>query len=467
LNIERWLLGARSQTVAIQQSISTGAGLRTRSGPPTRSGLSSRDREGAVSTVCALIFSLLFVASAFSQTVPGPDKITLDQAIELALERNHGLLAARTSILQNQAQEITANLRPNPTLFIDWEYLPLYHPEGGIANYLHDSTEGDVGMSYLFERGQKRQHRLQAAKDATAVTRSAITDNERTLVFQVAQLYVGVQLAQSTLDLARQDLKSFQTTVDISEHQFKVGAISENDYLKMKLQLVQFQTDLEQAEVTKAQSLASLRQLLGFESVASEYDVAEALEYRPAVVKLEELQTRALENRPDLRAAVLGTTAAKSQYELAKANGKQDVTGSTNYSHVNALSAVTFSVSMPLPVFDRNQGNIAQARAAITQAQEQQKSAGGQVLTDVKVAYEGLLSSDRIVQIYLSGARDSAKRSRDISEYAYRRGSIPMLDFLDAERNYRATELAYRQALAAYVTAIEQLRQAVGTRSMP
>src|SRR5580658_2192123 len=118
----------------------------------------------------------------------GPVKITLDEAIQLALKHNHTLQAARTTIQQNQAQEITANLRPNPTLFTDWEYLPLpgVHPDAGLASYLHDSTEGDIGMSYLIERGKKRQHRLQAAKDATSVTRSQVVDNERTLTFQVA-----------------------------------------------------------------------------------------------------------------------------------------------------------------------------------------------------------------------------------------------------------------------------------------
>lgn len=413
-----------------------------------------------------LAASSLLAALAFGQAPAGPAKITLDQAIQLAIEHNHSLAAARTTIMQNQALEVQANVRPNPTLFTDWEYLPLVPAPGGLASYLHDSTEGDIGLSYLFERGQKRQHRLQAAQDTTTVSRSTVKDNERTLGFQVAQLYVNAQLADSTLDLARQDLKSFQTTVDISEHQYKVGALAENDFLQIKLQLVQFQQDVEQAELSKAQALSDLRQLLGYESVPSEYDIADALEYRPVSMKLEELQTRALENRPDLRAAQQGVAAAKSQYELAKSNGKQDVTLSGNYSHVNGISAVTFSVSMPLPIFDRNQGNIAQTHVAITQAQEQQKFANGQVLTDVRDAYEGLQSSDRVVKIFTSGARETALKSRDISEYAYRRGAISLLDFLNAERQYRATELAYRQAVAAYVTSLEQLRQAVGSRSL-
>ena len=401
------------------------------------------------------------------QSASGPVTITLDEATQMALQHNHNLLAARTTVQQSEAQEVTANLRPNPTLFTDWEYLPLVHPNGGVLDYLHDSTEGDIGLSYLFERGKKRQHRLQAAKDATAVTRSQVADNERSLTFQVAQLFINVQLAQSTLDLARQDLKSFETSVDIGARQVKAGGISENDFLKIKLQLLQFQQDVEQALLAKSQALSDLRQLLGYESVPADYDVSGAFDYQPLTVTFEELQTRALANRPDLRAAMQGVTAASSQYELAKVNGKVDVTVGANYSHVNGLSAATFNVSVPLPIFDRNQGEIARTHFVITQAQQQQAAAKGQVMTDVRDAFEALQSSDRIARYYRSGYLEVSQKSRDISEYAYRRGAASLLDFLDAERSYRATQLAWRQAIAAYLTALEQLREAVGSRSLP
>jgi cobalt-zinc-cadmium efflux system outer membrane protein len=405
---------------------------------------------------------------AFGQAAPGPAKITLEDAIQLALRHNHTLLAERTNIQQNQAAEITANLRPNPTLFTDWEYLPLFsHPQGeSISEYLQASTEGDMGLSYLIERGHKRARRLEAAKAATAVTRAQVTDNERGVAFQVGSLFINAQLAESTLELAETDVKSFQKTVDISEIQYKRGGISENDYLKIKIQLVQFENDVEQARLNKVQALSDLRQQLGYESVPADYDVVGEFEYRPLAVTIDELQAKALQNRPDLRSAVLGVTAANSQYSLAKANGKQDPTISANYSHANGISGATWSFSIPLAIFDRNQGNIAQTRIAIRQAEEQQKAAGGQVLTDVKDAYEGLQEGARIAQLYKSSYLDVAQRSRDISEYAYRRGSLALLDFLDAERSYRATQLAYRQAVAAYLTALEQLRQAVGTRDL-
>lgn len=428
-------------------------------------------KSAAVSTPFAsslLIFCLGFGPFTFGQASRGPVRITLDQAIDMALAHNHSLLAARTAVQQNQAQEVTANLRPNPTLFVDWNYLPLYVPGGvGFSEYLHDSTQADVGLSYLFERGQKRQHRVQAAKDSTAVTRSTVNDNERTLAYQVAQLFINVQLAESTLDLAQDDLKGFQNTVNIAESQYKAGDISENDYLKIKLQLIQFQTDVQQAQLARVQALSDLRQLLGYESVPADYDVAGSFDYQPLKVTLEELQSKAIQLRPDLRAAQLGITSATSQYGLAKANGKQDVTVSANYSHVNAISAVTVSVSVPLPVFDRNQGEIARTHVAISQAEEQRRAAEGQVLTDVKDAYETFATNDRVVQIYRSGNLETSLRNRDISEYAYRRGAVSLLDFLDAERSYRATQLAYRQALASYLQSLEQLHQAVGTRSLP
>ena len=246
---------------------------------------------------------------------------------------------------------------PIPTLFADWEYLPLGSPAHqnpdvytGVStpDYLKNNTEGDIGLSYLIERGGKRQDRLQAQKDITAQTRSLVADNERGLTFQVATLFFNAQLAESTLDLAEQDLKSFQSTVDISEDQYKAGGISENDYLMIKLQLLQFESDVEQAQLARAQSLSDLRQLLGYESVSADYDVASDFEYQPVKVNLEDLQMKALQNRPDLRAAQQGVTAANSQYQLQKANGKQDVTVSGNYSHVNGINAATFLASIPL-----------------------------------------------------------------------------------------------------------------------
>jgi cobalt-zinc-cadmium efflux system outer membrane protein len=406
---------------------------------------------------------LAVVLPAEAQT-QGPVKITLDEAIQMALQHNHNILAARTTIQQSQAEEITANLRPDPTLLGDAEYLSPTHLN---TDYLNNSSEVDLGISYLFERGRKRQHRLLAAKDITAQTRSLVADNERSLSFNVASLFVGVQFAESTLELAEKDLKSFQQTVDLSELSYKAGAISEDDYLKIKLQLLQFEIDFQQALLAKAQALSDLRQLLGYESVSEDYDVAGGFDYQPLQGNVEDMQMKALQNRPDLRAAQQGVTAAKSQYGLQKAIGKRDVTGQVNYTHTGGVNTASLFGSIQLPIFDRNQGEILRASYAITQAEEQEKATNGQALTDVRDAYEGLRTNDRVVTLFRSGYLDVAQKDRDISEYAYKRGAASLLNFLDAERSYRATQLAYRQALASYLLALEQLREAVGVRNLP
>lgn len=393
--------------------------------------------------------------------------ISLDQAIDLALAQNHSLKASRTLILQNQAQEITANLRPNPTLGADTQFIPFFSPQDFSGTNLDQVQQFDIGISYLFERGRKRQHRLQAARDQTAVTRAQIADAERTLAFNVGQQFVSVLLAESTLQFATENLKGFQQTVDISQMQFKAGYIGEGDYLKIKLQLLQFQTDVSSARLAKVQALVGLRQFFGYEAVPADFDVIGDLAYQPLQVKLEDLQARALRDRPDFRAAELGITAAQSQYLLAKANSKVDVNGTYNFSHVAGETTGSIFASFELPIFNRNQGEIARTNYALTQAKEQEQSASDTVLSDVANAYEAVKSNDEVVQLYTSGYLKQAQDSRDISEYAYKRGAASLLDFLDAERSYRSTQLAYRQALASYMTALEQLKEALGTRNLP
>ncbi|HKV26147.1 MAG TPA: TolC family protein [Candidatus Acidoferrum sp.] len=412
------------------------------------------------------------VSSSAQQTSPAQQtssvtRISLEEAIRLALQHNHVLQAARSTILQNQALETTANLRPNPVLSWDAQFLPIFQPNQFSADYINNTAQFDLGIGYTFERGKKRQHRLSAARDLTAVSRSQVADNERTLTFNVAQQFISVELAQSSIDLARQDLDSFQKTVEISEQRYKAGDMSEGDFLKIKLQLLQFQTDLSSAQLSKVQAIAALRQLIGFESVPDQFDVQGQLEYQPVHATLQDLKALAMRTRPDLIAAQQSVSAARSQELLAEANGKRDLGASFNYSHTAAVNTGAVFFNIQLPIFDRNQGEIARTRSAITQSQELAQETTEQVMSDVVDAYEALRTNDQIVQLYRSGYVDAAQQSRDISAYAFQKGAASLLDFLDAERTYRANQLAYRQALASYMTALEQTRAAVGTRSLP
>lgn len=407
---------------------------------------------------------VLLAGIATAQPAP---RISLEQAIDLALAHSHTLKASRTQIQQNQSQEITASLRPNPTLSWDALFVPLFSPQNFNVSTLLNTQQFDMGVSYLYERGGKRMRRVDAAKDATTQTRYQVDDSERTLVFSVAQQFINAQLSQSVLAFARKDLESFQATAKIGEDRYKAGDISEGDLLKLKLQLLQFQTDVSSAEVAKVQALSSLRQLLGYDAVPDNYEIDGELAYQPLSVNLDDLRMHALKSRPDLLAAQQGVRAAQSQIALAKANGKVDLTTALSYSHVADQSSLSATFSIPLPVFDRNQGEIKRTRFALTQSQENAEAASDLVLTDVRNNYEAWATNQKIVQLYLSGYLKQAQDSLDISEYAYKRGAASLLDFLDAERSYRTTQLSYRQSLANYLLSIEQLKQAVGTRSLP
>ena len=439
-----------------------------------------RMRNGIASVMALLVFPICSLAQqaqpptasslpqAASPQSPSV-RISLDEAIRLALQHNHALQAARSTILQNQALETTANLRPNPSLSADYNFVPAFSPSyfNVPASQAPLPQEFDISVAYTLETAHKRQDRLAAARDVTAVSRSQVADNERQLVFNVAQQFIGVVLAQSTIDLAKKDLDSFQKTVDISEERYKAGDMSEGDYLKIKLQLLQFQTDYSSAVLSKVQAIAALRQLVGFESVPDFFDVDGQLDYQPIHAGLDDLKALAMRTRPDLLAAQQSVTSAESQFRLAKANGKPDVVPQLGYSQAAGEHTLNFAVSLNLPIFDRNQGEVARTRYVIAQSQQLAQEASEQVMSDVVDAYEALRTNDQIIQLYRSGYVDAAEKSRDISEYAYKRGAASLLDFLDAERTYRANALAYRQALASYMTALEQMRQAVGTRNLP
>jgi cobalt-zinc-cadmium efflux system outer membrane protein len=406
-------------------------------------------------------------SSQIPDTTVHPVSITIEQAIDFARRNNPSIQASRTLIQQNKAQEITANLRPNPVISWDLQYLPIFQPSlFGDATYWEDQTQYDAGIGYLFERGKKRQHRLQAARDLTAVTESQVADTERLSLATVTQQYVAALLAKSNVEFTDSALQSFRHTINLSEERLKAGAMSKADLLKIHLQGLSFETDANTAKLAYRQALNSLRQSIGFDSVPPDYTVAGELSYEPVSTSLDTLEARANGSRPDLQAAQRNVTAAQSQIALAKANGKQDLNVTFDYSHANNANLGAFYFNIPWALFNKNQGEIERTQYAFNQAQFQEKATTQAINTDVRNAYDAVRSNDDIVQLYQKGYIDQAKQSLEITQFSYEHGAASLLDFLDAERSYRSTELSYRQALANYMNALEQLRAVVGTRDL-
>jgi len=424
----------------------------------------------------SVFFALAFLAmlapvlSAQGQATPpaaGPP-LPLDEAVRLALAHNQAILAQRLSIDISKADEITAGLKPNPNLALGFAGVPVA-PSQFTATFFKDVAQYTAALSYTFERGGKRTERVLTAKDSTDVTAKGVVDAERQLRFQTIQAFVNVQLAKSTLDLTRQDLASYANTVETSQARVNAGDLAVGDFLQISLQKLQFEEDVSNAELGLLQSKAALRQLLGYDTVAEDFDVAGDLSHLKITVTLDALTQDALASRPDLQAAEATLKMATDDVDLAISNRARDINGNVNYSR-NAIgpdSVLGVGAAFDLKVHDQNQGNIAHARIAVDQAKETAAATRTQVLTDVLSAFAQYQTNDKVLTLFESGYLDQAKQSLDIATYVFQRGAGSLLDLLNAERTYRSTELSYRQALAAYVTSVFQLNFVVGRQVVP
>jgi cobalt-zinc-cadmium efflux system outer membrane protein len=393
--------------------------------------------------------------------------ISLSDAMDLAMANNPSLKAQRLNIDQGKANEITAGLRPNPIFASSNEDFPFFSPAYLSVNNLATNQEFNQNVTYLFERGGKRQKRVAVARDATQVAAQTFADQERQVRFEVAQAFIGALLAKSNLDFARQDLSDYSSVVEINQKRYEAGDISRGDFLKIELQKLQFQQDVAAAELAFEQSRIGLRQLIGFNAVPENFTLVGTLEHQKRILVLDELQKQALLNRPDYEAARTGVALAQHTVSLAYADRAVDITGETEYKRNGPVNGWGFGLAVPIPVFNRNQGEIARSEVAVRQAQHQQTAAREAVLTDVQNAYQTYRNSEQVLSLFEAGYLEQAQQSLEISRYAFQRGGASLLDLLDAERSYRSTQVAYRQALAAYMTSLEQINFAVGTRVIP
>lgn len=417
----------------------------------------------AALTACVL---LVPAAAATAQPAQGAAlpaaRVSMDDAVRLALEHNHLLRVQRLNVDISKADEVTAGLKPNPVVTSTNASFPVFSPSQLTWDNVSNNQSFVESFSYLFERGGKREKRALVAEDATSVAARMAADAERQLIFQTRQAFINVLLAQSSLDLAQEDLKNFANVVQVNRDRVRAGDLAESEFLKISLQQLQFEQDVSNAELALVLAKAALRQSVGFDGIADTFEVDGSLAYTKYAVTLDDLRRDALALRPDLLAAQGSVKLAQDTHALALSNRTRDVTGEIEYDRAGPGNGLGFGFSIDLPFHDRNQGNIAHARFGILQATEAQSGAQTAVLTDVVNAYATLQTSEKVVRLYESGYLDQAKQSLDTATFVYQRGAGTLLDLLDAERTYRTTQLAYRQALAAYMTSAQQINFVVG-----
>lgn len=417
-------------------------------------------------------FRTILLLAAAAATCPSgtayaqQQNFTWEEIRDKFLSTNPTLQAQAQSIASNRASEITAALRPNP-------------------QFQNDTTAATAGIYQEIEIGGKRRARIESARLATSISQTDLVNTRRSLLFNLRQAFVAALLANSDLEFARENLADYHKVVDLNHLMLQQGETSRANFLKVQLQMLQFQTDLDDAVLESKTAKATLRAMIGPANLPQEFGLVGMLQAVPLNRSLPELQQLALDNRPDLKSATTGRAKAFADFHVAKANRWPDPTVGVSFLHTgdeiggptwfepffpkgattNAMGMGLASISIPL--FNRNQGEVARTKSEELRAEFLIEVARNQVIQDVETAYASFESSRERVRLYEETYLSAAKESLEIQQFSYRNGAASVLDFLDAERTYRATQLAYRQQLAAYMANLAQLEAAVGVPLIP
>ncbi len=400
----------------------------------------------------AHVVTILLVTAALAQAQAPVTTLSLDDAVALALRENPTVRAKQHEYRASQAQEITAGLRPNPTASYSGDQL-------GSSSV---DPQHFWALEQPIELGGKRGRRLDAARAAIRVTAAELDDVRRQTVAQVKKAFTDTLVAEATLALAGENLRTIDEVERLQRIRAEKGDISELELTRIQVQRFAFERDATDARQAIAAARIALRAAVGPEAVASDFTLSGELGFRDAPLDAVALRRRALDARPDLRAAEAARARARADRELARANAWSDVTPRVAYERIGSASTYGVGVSVPLRIFDRNQGEIARTRAEIDRADALREAAAVQVLADVDATLSQVANQREKVLLLRDTYLPKAQRVRDTVEFAYRRGGVSLLDFLDAQRTYRETSLEHLRALGAYWAALYQLEAAVG-----
>ncbi len=412
-------------------------------------------------TICG--FMLAMVAS---QGAGAQQALTWDQVKARFESTNPALKADADNVDEMKAEEITAFLRPNPqfTIAVDGTQVV---PHNGVWTPFKGTTE-QPNFSYLHERQHKRELRLESAQEGTRITQSQHEDLDRNMVFALRTAFVGTLQAKFVLDLAKADLDYYDKIIDISRERFKAGGIAQVDLDRIELQRVQYESEIETAMVNLRTAKIQLLQMMNDRTPIDQFDVTGTFDFSDSMQSLESYRDAALAARPDLQAALQTIQQSQTNHKLAVANGSTDPTFAGWYTHnsstnnPNGPDTVGVSVSVPLRIFDKNQGEKKRTLIDIDRSQEATEATRAQVFSDVDTAFELVRSNIALLKPYKAKYNDQALKVRDTITFSYEHGNASLMDFLNAQSDYRQVQLAYAQLIGAYLTAAGQLNLAVG-----
>jgi outer membrane protein, heavy metal efflux system len=394
--------------------------------------------------------------------------LTWEQVKAKFEQTNPALRADADNVDEMRAEEITAFLRPNPQLSLTVDGTQIA-PDHGVWAPI-SGTFAVPGVSYLHERQHKRELRLESAKEGTRITESQHEDLKRNMEFTLRSAFVATLQAKFVLDLAKADLDYYDKIIDISRDRFHAGDIAQIDLDRIELLRVQYESEIETAIVNLRTDKIQLLQLLNDRTPIDQFDVDGKFDFSEDLKPLDDFRQIALTERPDLQAALQTIQQSETNHKLAISNGSTDPTfgawytwnSSTNNANTDHLQTLGLNVTIPLRVFDRNQGEKKRTLIDIDRSKEASEATRAQVFSDVDTAWELVRSNVALLKPYKAKYNDQALRVRDTVSYAYLHGGASLMDFLNAQSDYRQVQLAYAQLIGAYLTAAGQLNLAVG-----
>jgi len=409
---------------------------------------------------------MLAAASAAAQQA-----LTWEQVRVRFEQSNPTLLADKLNVDESRAQEITAFLRPNPTFTLSADGTQIA-PEKGVWRPFAGTFESP-SISYLHERQHKRELRLESAKKATLIAESSHANLERTLLFNLRGAFVSALQAKAVLQLAEDNLAYYDHVLEISRTRFDAGDIAQIDLDRLELQRVQYESDLQAAEENLENAKIQLLTLLNDRTPIDQFDVTGPFDFSDHLMPRDEFRKIALDTRPDLKAAVEAINKAQTDHKLAIANGSTDPTFGAWYTHNSSnnnpfgINTLGVSVSIPLRIFDRNQGEKLRTQLDITRSERLRDAAEATVLSDVDSGYATLESNLILLRPYKAKYLQQSVRVRDTIFFSYQHGGASLLDFLNVQAEYRTVQLAYVNLIGSYLSAASQLNLAVGREVIP
>jgi cobalt-zinc-cadmium efflux system outer membrane protein len=417
---------------------------------------------GVVRRICFV----LFLAAALGQNGYAQKAFTWQEIRAKFEASNPTLQAGHIGIDEAHAQETTAYLRPNPGLSLTVDQMNPF--PGGPPHSPFGDLLSIASVSYLHERQRKRELRLESAQDATKIAVSGQSDLERTLVFDLRVAFVQTLQEKAILGLAKENLVYYDHVLDVNRERYKAGAIARVDLDRLELQRVQYESDLQTAEVNLRTAKIQLLALLNDRTPVEQFDVEGPFDFSAQIAPLEDIRQAALVTRPDLQAALQSVDKAKTDHRLAVANGSTDPTFGFDVARNPPIDQyIGVSVNIPLRIFDRNQGEKVRTQLDIGRNERLVQAARAQVFSDVDSAYAMVNSTVVLLQPYKDRYLQQASSVRDTIAFSYQHGAASLLDFLNAQADYRSVQVNYLNLVASYLNAASQLNLAVGREVIP